>query len=173
MGLLWLCDLPASVTTARSTRGSSVSSPPGDARPDETAGSGPAPGYCVHLHLTSAGRRAFDEEVREWAVRLVHQLELDAHRAHRTDPQYTADDVHAARYACEQRIGLQVRRVAANNAVGAAILVTLASVGTSVMANYLHSEWQRGLFGFFAVAGLVGLVLTWTNRPRRAEGQPD
>jgi hypothetical protein len=46
-------------------------------------------------------------------------------------------------------------------AIVAGILSTIATVGIGVMANYLHSYWQWGLFSAFIAIGLTGLGATW------------
>jgi uncharacterized membrane protein len=57
--------------------------------------------------------------------------------------------------------------------VAAALLLTIATVGSTVMSHFLHSEWQVGTFVVVVLIGVVGLVLTWRSRPRlrrRASG---
>jgi general stress protein CsbA len=139
-----------------------------DDRSTDAAGGDELPsGYRVPRQTTAAGRHAFDEVVREFADDLAHELDVQGHRTQRTEPLRTADDVRAARQAYERRVGEELRVDAADRRVLAAILLTLATVGVSVLANFLHSGWQIGLFALFVVAGVVGLVLTWTSRPNR------
>lgn len=146
------------------SRGSVVtSSEDGERRTGADAGE-PSPPYVVPRHITRAGRQVFDDIVREGAARLAQQLEVEADRAHRTDPQYTSDDVHAARLACEQRIREQAGVDDADRRVLAAILLTVATVGVSAMANFLHSEWQILAFAALVIVGIVGLAMTWTSR---------
>lgn len=57
--------------------------------------------------------------------------------------------------------------------MAAALLLTIATVGSTVMSHFLHSEWQVGTFVVVVLIGVVGLVLTWRSRPRlrrRASG---
>lgn len=70
----------------------------------------------------------------------------------------------------KQRIGEQFSDDNADSRVAAALLLTIATVGISVMAGFLHSQWQIGAFAVFVIVGIVGLVLTWRSRPQRRPG---
>jgi hypothetical protein len=60
--------------------------------------------------------------------------------------------------------------VDARRAFAAPIMVTLGSVGSSVMPHFLHSTWQWGLFLLLLLVGLAGLALTWVVGTRAGRG---
>jgi hypothetical protein len=127
--------------------------------------------YCVPRRLTpDGGRRAFHREVRDYAAELAEQLDLDAQSKGREEPEYTAHDVEQAATTIRTRTAERARGDTAAWATAAAVLVTLGTVGATVMSNHLDQDWQIVLFGLFALTGCVGLVLTWTSRRRRPPG---
>jgi hypothetical protein len=156
-------------------KGCAVSSPTSDDESADAPGIEPRRGYCVPRGLTAAGSLTYDHQIREISAALTQELEIQAHRCHRTDPVLTADDVHEAVRAWKQRIGEQVSDDGSDpdRGVAAALLLTIATVGITVMSHFLHSEWQVGTFVVFVLIGVVGLVLTWRSRPqlrRRTSG---
>ncbi len=156
MPYLWLRDGDMGFNSARTRRPAAAGRDTSDNPPPERS-----PGYCIPREVTLAGAQAFKEEVQQFAAQLMQEMELDAHRAHRTDPHYTADDVREAIQAHHRRISRRTRGDDSARHVLAAILLTLSTVGVSTMANFLHSPWQIVAFALLVVAGLIGLVLTW------------
>lgn len=118
-----------------------------------------APGYNVPGNLTRVAEEVFHAKVRNFAAELADRTERVAHQAHHSDPQHTADDVHEA----GRRMGRSGDAGSRKDAV-AASLMTVATVGVTVMANFLHSQLQMLIFGLFILGGLVGLGLTWIGR---------
>src|SRR4051794_5405303 len=133
MAFLWL-----GVPTAAPTKGSAVSGPTSDDESPDAPGLEPRRGYCVPRGLTAAGSLTYDHQIREISAALTQELEVQAHRCHRADPVLTADDVHEAVRAWKQRIGEQSRddEVDPDSGVAAALLLTIATVGISVMSQF-------------------------------------
>jgi hypothetical protein len=133
-----------------------------------------APGYPVPEHLTRGGREAYDQEI----VRIARGLSaaLDAKAARVLDegrmPEHTSDDVIAARTAYERQRAAALAPAPGDSrmALLAPILVTIASIGVSVMPNFLGPTWSYGLFGLLVLLGVIGLAMTWRTGTRGLRG---
>ncbi len=165
MPYLWLRDGDMGFNSARARRPAATAGRDQLGWPERSS----ATRYLMtsHREVTLAGAQAFKDEVQQFAAQLMREMELDAHRAHRTDPHYTADDVRKGIRAYHRRISRKARGDDSSRSVLAAILLTLSTVGVSTMANFLHSPWQIVAFALLVVAGLIGLVLTWVIRPAK------
>ena len=140
---------------------------------DEDDGPEPSQRYCVPRHLTGSGRRAFHEVVRRYAAQLAEQMEIDAQQAGQADPEFTGIGVHNARRAVERRNALRVEPDRSDHRVLAAILLTVSSLGITVLSNILVGPWQVLAFAVFVVVLVEDLVLTWTGRTRTPpRGEP-
>jgi hypothetical protein len=132
-----------------------------DGRGGDDLPGGHSPGYNVPGNLTRVAEEVFHVKVRNFAAELANRTERVAHQAHHSDPQCTADDVHEAG---RRMSGSGAGDPAGRKDVLAASLMTVATVGVPVMANFLHSPLQILIFGLFILGGLVGLGLTWIGR---------
>ena len=115
--------------------------------------------------LTLAGRQAFSGAVHDYADHLSTQLAQQALHHHRPASVFTTQDVHAAKYAYEQRLreqedgrGVTVR--------GLALLLLLGAVALGGLANFTTGIVQAALLGLFVAAETAGLLLIWRGRPR-------
>ncbi len=102
------------------------------------------------------------------AFRVGPRAGLDDRRG---DPEYryTRNDVLAAKASVEQgfRSGAAAEAPAdPRPALLAPIMVTIGSVGSSVMPHFLHSPWQWVLFLVLVLVGVAGLALTWISGAR-------
>ena len=127
--------------------------------------------YRIPRHVTAAGRRAFHEVMRGWAAQLAEQMEIDAQRARQADPEYTAIQVYDARRAVERQNALRAEPDRSDHRVLAAILLTIGSIGISVLSNLLVGPWRVLSFTAFAIVLVTGLVLTWVGRTRTPRGE--
>jgi hypothetical protein len=123
--------------------------------PDVRSGSFPLPDS-----LTLAGRQAFSGAVHDYADHLSAQLAEQALHHHRPASVYTTQDVHAAKYAYEQRLreqedgrGVTVRGLVLPLLLGAVVLGGLANFTTGIV--------QAALLGLFVAAETAGLLLIW------------
>lgn len=139
---------------------------------DEEDGIEPSERYCMPRHVTAAGRRAFHEVMRGWAAQLAEQMEIDAQRAHRADPVYTAIQVRDARRAVERQNALRAEPDRSDHRVLAAILLTIGTIGISVLSNLLVGPWLAPALAAFVIVLVAGLVLTWAGSTRTPRGTP-
>ncbi len=179
MARLWLRDdddrpVPTAQGPQRVAGGVDRSSGPRSVRPvtglvssNEEDGVEPSPRYPVPRHVTPAGRQAFHDVMRGWAVQLAEQMEIDAQRARQTDPEFTAIQVHDARRTVERQNALRPDPDRSDHRVLAAILLTVGTVGVGCMTNFLVGPWQVVLFSVLVVVAVAGLILTWTGRSSR------
>lgn len=115
----------------------------------------------VPPHLTRLARKQFENAVLDYADQISDLVRARGGcRTRNPEPEYTVDDVDHARTEYEARS--RRSRSAETHARLGVSLSTVATVGIGVMANFLHSPWQIVLFVVLAVAGVIGLVLTWT-----------
>jgi hypothetical protein len=125
-------------------------------------------------HVTAQGRAAVDQTVGGWTRALHSELDRQAGLDDRRgDPEYryTRNDVLAAKASVERSFR-SADAPDPRSILLAPILVTLGSVGSSVMPHFLHSPWQWVLFLVLVLTGVLGLVLTWVNGTRAKRGSP-
>jgi hypothetical protein len=124
--------------------------------------------------LTPNGRIVFDNEVQAYARRLAREVERAGHVPGSQVQEFTAEIVGMAARTLrtEDMVTERARNgrrgePAADPSASATVLVTLATVGLSIMPTFMSSPWQRVVFGAPVLTGLVGLWLTWSSSRKR------
>jgi hypothetical protein len=134
--------------------------------------------FPVLQYLTEGGRKEWTNATARIKRALI--VELDRRAAPALDrggrPELTSEDIMAAVAALEQKMHAAAEPVRPPRAgLWAAITLTIASIGISVMPGFLGETWSYVVFAAFIVTGVVGLVLTWvagTVGPRHGRSQP-
>lgn len=125
--------------------------------------------YSTPQHATPGALGVFDEWVQEKAARATERFDYLAKQNQQGNhvPKLNAEVMNQVLSDID---GNQTSGGGRRNlAVIADILLTVAIVGLTVMANFLsHSSWQLVLFACFVIVGGVGIALTWRARHIRA-----
>lgn len=139
---------------------------PTDDDDTQPAGAGRRAAYPIPREMTDRGRVAFVDDITDYAAAITELAQAEARRAKGCGQEITADHVAAARVEYERR--LRAPRAGARRATNlratSTILGGAGTVGIPVMAPFLHSPWQVGLFGLFVLLLVVALGLAWAVR---------